>query len=61
MKGTAPTLSSMDRILSSAFQVGLAMGLIFVLVGLINGNYGIVGLGVVVGLTGYFGRKTDDD
>jgi hypothetical protein len=51
----------MDRILSSAFQVGLAMGLIFVLVGLINGNYGIVGLGVVVGLTGYFGRKTDDD
>lgn len=61
MKGTAPTLSSMDRIRSSAFQVGLAMGLIFVLVGLINGNYGIVGLGVVVGLTGYFSRKTDDD
>jgi hypothetical protein len=48
----------MERIRSSALQVGLAMGLIFAVVGLINGNSGIVGLGVVVALAGYFSRKT---
>lgn len=58
---SASTLNSMERIRSSALQVGLAMGLIFVVVGLINDNYGMVGLGVVVALTGYFTRKTDDD
>lgn len=55
-----PTLPDMERFRSSALPVGLAMGLIFVLVGLINDNYGIVGLGVVVALAGYFGRNTDD-
>ena len=54
------TLPAMDRIRSSALQVGLVMGLIFVVVGLINDNYGIVGLGVVVVLAGYFSRKTDE-
>lgn len=51
----------MERIRSSALQVGLAMGLIFAVVGLINDNYGLVGLGVVVALAGYFTRKTDDE
>lgn len=50
----------MERIRSSAFQVGLAMGLIFVVVGLINDNYGLLGLGVVVGLVGFVSRTTDD-
>lgn len=46
----------MEKLRDSAPQVGLAMGLIFVVVGLITGTYGIVGLGVVVGLAGLFGR-----
>jgi len=36
----------------------MAMGAFFVVVGVILGNYGIVGLGVVVGLVGFFGRGT---
>ena len=55
------TLACMERFRSSALQVGLAMGLIFALVGLINGNYGIVGLGIVVALAGYVGRRPDHD
>ena len=46
----------MGKLQDSAPQVGLAMGLIFVVVGLITGTYGIVGLGVVVGLVGFFSR-----
>ena len=38
-------------------QVGLAMGLIFAIVGLVNDNHGLVGLGVVIALTGYFSRN----
>ena len=33
------------------------MGLIFVVVGFITGTYSIVGLGVVVGLVGFFSRQ----
>ena len=47
----------MDKLRSSAPQVGLAMGLIFVVVGFTPGNYGIVGLGVVVMLVGFFSRN----
>ena len=50
----------MKRIRSSAMQVGLAMGLIFAIVGLVNGNYGLVGLGVVIALGGYFSREDND-
>ena len=35
------------------------MGLIFAVVGLINDNYGLLGLGVVIALTGYFTRDTE--
>jgi len=50
------TIPAMDKTRNSAPQVGLAMSLIFVVVGLVTGNYGIVGLGVVVGLVGFFNR-----
>lgn len=43
---------------ASAPQIGLAMGVFFVVVGVILGNYGVVGLGVVVGLAGFFARET---
>ena len=56
----ASILAAMERTRSSALQVGLAMGLIFLVVGLINNNYGLVGLGVVIALVGYFTRKTGD-
>ena len=46
----------MEKLRDSAPQVGLAMGLIFVVVGFITGTYSIVGLGVVVGLVGFFSR-----
>lgn len=51
----------MDRIRSSSFQIGVAMGLIFAVVGLVTGNYGLLGLGVVLVLVGYYTRKTEDD
>ncbi len=47
----------MDRLRFSAPQVGLAMGLFFAVVGFTLGNYGIVGLGVVVMLVGFFSRN----
>ena len=54
-------LTAMEPIRSSALQVGLAMGLIFAVVGLINGNYGLVGLGVVIALVGFVTRETNDE
>lgn len=50
----------MARIRDAALPVGLAMGVIFAVVGFTSGNYGLVGLGVVVGLAGYFSRPRDD-
>jgi hypothetical protein len=47
---------AMDNLRLSTPQIGLAMGVFFVIVGVILGNYGIVGLGVVVGLVGFFAR-----
>ena len=49
----------MDRIRDAALPVGLAMGVIFAVVGFTSGNYGLVGLGVVVGLVGYFSKPED--
>lgn len=49
----------MEKIRSASLQVGLAMGLIFFVVGLIQDNYGLVGLGVVVALAGWVTRKKD--
>ena len=38
------------------------MGVIFAVVGFTTGNYGLVGLGVVVALAGYFSKpKSDQD
>ncbi len=47
----------MGSLRSSALPVGLAMGLIFAVVGFTSGNYGLVGLGVVLVLVGFFSRK----
>ena len=47
----------MEKLRNPSAQVGLAMGLIFLVVGVTLGNYGIVGLGVVVGLAGFFNGK----
>jgi hypothetical protein len=49
----------MDRLRDAAFPVGPAMGLFFAVVGIILGNYGLVGLGVVVGLVGYFSKPKE--
>jgi hypothetical protein len=49
----------MDKLRGSALPVGLAMGLIFTIVGFTSGNYGLVGLGVIVGLVGYFSKTQD--
>ena len=45
---------AVDNPRASAPQIGMTMGVFFVVVGVILGNYGIVGLGVVVALAGFF-------
>jgi hypothetical protein len=52
-------MTTVASLRSSALQVGLAMGLILVVVGLVIDNYGLLGLGVVIGLVGYYSRKPD--
>ena len=46
----------MDKLRDSAPQVGMAMGVLFFVVGLVLGNFGIMGLGVVVALAGFVSR-----
>lgn len=53
-----PRMYAVNDLRASAPQIGLAMGVFFVVVGVILGNYGVVGLGVVVGLAGFFARGT---
>jgi hypothetical protein len=50
----------MERLRDRALPVGLAMGVVFAIVGFTSGNYGLVGLGVVVGLVGYYSKRRDD-
>lgn len=50
----------MDRFRNPALPIGAAMGLFFSVTGIILGSYGLVGLGVVVGLVGYFSKPKDD-
>jgi hypothetical protein len=47
----------MEKLRNPGAQVGLAMGLFFLVVGVTSGNYGIVGLGVVIALVGFFSGK----
>lgn len=50
----------MGRLRDAALPVGLAIGVIFAVVGATSGNWGIVGLGAVLALVGYFSRpKTE--
>ena len=46
----------MDKLRDSAPPVGMAMGVIVFVVGLVLANFGIMGLGVVVTLAGFFSR-----
>lgn len=50
----------MENLRGAALPVGLAMGLIFAIVGFTSDNYGLVGLGVVVGLAGYFSKPEEN-
>lgn len=50
----------MEKLRGPALPVGPAMGLIFLIVGSTSSNYGLVGLGVVVGLVGYFSKPEAD-
>ena len=50
----------MARMRDAALPISLAMGVIFAVVGFTSGNYGLAGLGVVVGLVGYFSRPRND-
>ena len=50
----------MARIRDAVLPVGLAVGVIFAVVGFTSGNYRLVGLGVAVGLAGYLSRPRDD-
>ena len=50
----------MDRFQNAALPIGAAIGLFFGVTGIILGNYGLVGLGVVVGLVGYFSKLKND-
>ena len=46
----------MDRLRNAALPVGMAMGAIFAITGIVLGNYGLVGLGVLVAIVGYFSK-----
>ncbi len=50
----------MERFRDAALPVGLALGVIFAVVGLTLGNTGIVGLGVVVALVGYYSKPNGE-
>jgi hypothetical protein len=50
-------VGGMGTVRSSALPVGLTMGLIIAVVGFTSGNSGLVGLGVVLVLVGFFSRK----
>lgn len=55
-----PRIRPMGRLRDAALPVGLAIGVIFAVVGATSGNWGIVGLGAVLALVGYFSRpKTE--
>jgi hypothetical protein len=56
----AGRLRILDRLRDAALPAGLALAFILVVAGFISGDYGLVGLGVVIGLTGYFSRPRDD-
>ena len=49
--------SPMEKLRNPDTQVGLGMGLFFLVVGVTSGSYGIVGLGVVIALVGFYSGK----
>jgi hypothetical protein len=47
------------QVRDAVLPAGLGLGLLLVVIGLVLGNYGLAGLGVVVALAAYFGRRAD--
>jgi len=47
------------QVRDAELPAGLGLGLLLVVIGLVLGNYGHAGLGVVVALAAYFGRRAD--
>lgn len=51
--------SPVAQVRDAVLPAGLGLGLLLVVIGLVLGNYGLAGLGVVVALAAYFGRRAD--
>lgn len=51
--------STVAQVRDAVLPAGLGLGLLLVVIGLVLGNYGLAGLGVVVALAAYFGRRAD--
>ncbi len=49
-------LDAMDGLREAAPRIGATLGVIFVIVGIAVGNYGIVGMGVIFALLGFISR-----
>jgi hypothetical protein len=46
----------MVQVRDAVLPAGLAVGPLLIVAGIVLGNYGLAGLGLVVALAGYFGR-----
>ena len=51
--------ATVAQVRDAELPAGLGLGLLLVVIGLVLGNYGHAGLGVVVALAAYFGRRAD--
>jgi hypothetical protein len=51
--------ATVEQVREAVLPAGLGLGLLLVVIGLVLGNYGLAGLGVVVALAAYFGRRAD--
>ena len=51
--------ATVAQVRDAVLPAGLGLGLLLVVIGLVLGNYGLAGLGVVVALAAYFGRRAD--
>ena len=47
------------QVRDAVLPAGLGLGLLLVVIGLVLGNYGLAGLGVVVAVAANFGRRAD--
>jgi hypothetical protein len=56
-EGAEPEKEAMKHVSGSAASMGLAMGMFFVIVGVMLDSLGVAALGVVVMLTGLYARS----